>query len=247
MTKKEILDKEECFVLMPISDEANGKEKGHFANVYNNLFKPAIEAAGYKAVLASDVKETNLIHHDILNRLISAPMALCDLSTLNANVFFELGIRQSFDMPVVLVQEADTKRVFDISGIRSLEYRNGNQYHEVIEDQKKIKEAIEATKNGKGINSLISLLSMTSSAKLNDLDNNTDEKLLKVILDELNALRDKFDSQSKESKQSITLRNQAELDNFSAKDDNRKIRMLEETVEAFIKNTDKSGKPKKNE
>lgn len=39
-------EKERCFVIMPISDPEE-YEDGHFKNVYEDIFKPAIEAAGY--------------------------------------------------------------------------------------------------------------------------------------------------------------------------------------------------------
>jgi len=40
--------------------------------------------------------QTNDIHIDILDRIINAPDGDCDLSGLNPNVMFELGIRQAF-------------------------------------------------------------------------------------------------------------------------------------------------------
>ena len=42
------IDKPECFVMMPISDHAD-YEKGHFRRVYEDIFRPACEKAGYTA------------------------------------------------------------------------------------------------------------------------------------------------------------------------------------------------------
>ena len=53
----------------------------------------------------------------------------------NPNVLFELGIRQAFDLPVVLIQEENTPRIFDISSINTLDYRKELIYREVIEDR----------------------------------------------------------------------------------------------------------------
>lgn len=72
----------ECFVIMPISDP-EGYPSGHFARVYEDIFKPAIQAAGYEPKRADDVLETNLIQLDLLRRLLEAPMAICDLSSRN--------------------------------------------------------------------------------------------------------------------------------------------------------------------
>ena len=167
-----------CFVIMPIAD-CDGYEKGHFAHVYNDIIKPAIEKTEFTAIRADEVKETNLIHLDILRKLIDAPIAVCDLSTRNPNVLFELGIRQAFDRPVVLIQEKGTPKIFDIAPLRYLEYSKEMKYHEVIESQKNLQEAIEATKgveNDAGnINSIVKLMALSSPAIIPNLDKSNKE------------------------------------------------------------------------
>ena len=167
-----------CFVIMPIAD-CEGYEKGHFAHVYNDIIKPAIEKTEFMAIRADEVKETNLIHLDILKKLIDAPIAVCDLSTRNPNVLFELGIRQAFDKPVVLIQEKGTPKIFDIAPLRYLEYSKEMKYHEVLESQKKLQEAIEATKGveneADNINSIVKLMALSSSAVIPNLDKSNKE------------------------------------------------------------------------
>lgn len=180
-----------CFVLMPISDP-DSYEKGHFKNVYENIFKPACLMAGFKAIRADEVAQTNLIHLDILRKLLDAPMVICDLSARNPNAMFELGIRQAFDKPVVLVQEENTPPIFDISPLRYATYRNRQIYHEVLDDQKKIADAIKATVQSKDgdINSIVRLLSLTQPAQLSQISESEKESgLLKTILAEINALK----------------------------------------------------------
>ena len=171
-------DNNNCFVIMPIAD-CEGYEKGHFAHVYNDIIKPAIEKTEFSAIRADEVKETNLIHLDILKKLIDAPIAVCDLSTRNPNVLFELGIRQAFDRPVVLIQEKGTPKIFDIAPLRYLEYSKEMKYHEVLESQKNLQEAIEATKgveNDTGnINSIVKLMALSSPAVIPNLDKSNKE------------------------------------------------------------------------
>jgi hypothetical protein len=76
---------------------------------------PAVEKADYEAVrpiaLGSDV-----IQAEIIRQLETADLVLCDISTLNPNVFFELGIRTAVDKPVCLVKDKLTDRIpFDTS------------------------------------------------------------------------------------------------------------------------------------
>ena len=111
--QKQVAAQPECFVIMPIGD-SDGYDKGHFSKVYEDIFKPACEKSNFKPVRADEVKQTNLIHLDILQKLIDSPMAICDLSSRNPNVLFELGLRQAFDKPTVLVQENGTPKIFDI-------------------------------------------------------------------------------------------------------------------------------------
>ncbi len=158
---KEVIATNECFVIMPISN-VDGYPHGHFDHVYRNIICPSCEASGFKPFRADEDKASNLIQLEILRKLLDAPLVICDLSTRNPNVLFELGIRQAFDKPVVLIQEEGTPSIFDIGTIRFLTYKREMQYQDVLETQKQLKEAILATSdaNAKGKNSIVSLLGL---------------------------------------------------------------------------------------
>lgn len=175
-----------CFVIMPFSD-VDGYEEGHFYHVYEDIIKPAVKGAGYEPQRSDDEKQTNLIHLDILNRLIDAPIAICDLSSRNPNVLFELGIRQAFDKPVVLIQEKGTQRIFDIAPLRYIEYSKEMRYHEVLAVQRELQEAITATvhaSSDNNFNSIVRLLSIGKPAQVPQLDRDKRENL---TFDMLNA------------------------------------------------------------
>jgi hypothetical protein len=183
-----------CFVVMPITDP-DGYVKGHFKHVYQDIVYPACQQAGFKPVRADEVKQSNLIHLDILQKLIEAPMAICDLSNRNPNVLFELALRQAFDKPVALIQETGTPQIFDISPLRYAEYRKERIYHEVLEDQKTIAGAIEETfnshGNGRSINSIVKLLALSKPAALPEIGSpEARADYQQIILAELSQLRD---------------------------------------------------------
>ena len=125
----------QCFVIMPISDPED-YEPGHFKCVYEDILIPAIKEAGYTPKRADDDKSSSMIQVNIIQDIIESPMAVCDLSSRNPNVLFELGIRQAFDLPVVLVQEEGTPRIFDIKkeGIddNALLYTMSNQIQSIM-------------------------------------------------------------------------------------------------------------------
>jgi hypothetical protein len=182
----------ECFIIMPISD-TDGYPQGHFKHVYDNIVVPSCAKAGFQAIRADDVKATNLIHLDILKKLIEAPIAICDLSSRNPNVLFELGIRQAFDKPVVLIQEAGTPKIFDIAPLRYLEYSKEMKYHDVLKSQNELKDAIEATvaadADAGNVNSIVKLLALNNTAKIPDLTGNKEGLALGVVQAEIQEMR----------------------------------------------------------
>jgi hypothetical protein len=182
----------DCFIIMPISD-VDGYPAGHFKHVYDNIVAPSCDMAGYQAVRADDVKATNLIHLDILKKLIEAPIAICDLSSRNPNVLFELGIRQAFDRPVVLIQENGTPKIFDIAPLRYLEYSKDMRYHEVLKSQGELKDAIEATVTAGGeagnVNSIVKLLALSQAARIPELKGDKEGLALGVLRAEMQEMR----------------------------------------------------------
>ncbi|EJT5921728.1 hypothetical protein N2W37_000760 [Clostridium perfringens] len=190
---KEIEEKETCFVIMPISDN-NNYEKGHFNFVYEDIFKPAIESAGFKPYRVDENKSSSVIHLEIIKALLDAPMAICDLSSKNPNVLYELGIRQAFDKPVVLVGDNNPGEIFDIGNINTYKYDKVLSYRSVIKDQNEISEMIKKTydNHNKGIdsNSLIKLLNINSAAQSIDKEKDLNEKdLLTMMYNEILSLK----------------------------------------------------------
>jgi hypothetical protein len=153
--------KSNCFVIMPISDSSN-YEAGHFGRVYEYLIKPACEKAGVVPIRADEVKNTNFIILDILKRVVTENIVICDLSSRNPNVLYELGIRQAFDLPVVLIKDSCTERIFDIQGLRTMDYDESLRIDSVGKDINNLVNAILETleKHEHDGSSLIRLLSL---------------------------------------------------------------------------------------
>jgi hypothetical protein len=222
----------DCFIIMPISDPES-HDPGHFKQVYQNIIIPSCEKANYKAVRADDVKQANLIHLDILKRIVEAPMAICDLSSRNPNVLFELGIRQAFDKPVVLIQEKGTPKIFDISPLRTYEYSKEMKYHEVLEFQSLLSEAITATANvqddAENINSIVKLLAL-NAAQLPEINNHKDSMSLSLIQSEMRDLRRLMEMNIKDNQPNFVLPNKRKIDGT-----NDQINTLRESYQELLK------------
>lgn len=202
----DITDKlKKCFVIMPIGD-TESYETGHFSNVYKELLKPAIEKAGYQPERADEIQGTNLIAVDIVEKIWQTPIAVCDISSCNPNVFYELGIRHASSLPVVLIKDSKTNNPFDIKDIRYVEYSENLEYKNVIQAQNEISAAIEKTMEdyiqGKCKNSIVALIK--SGAR--NVDNNYPCTNLSFIESEAKRIANIIDGYDKEGLFPLILR-----------------------------------------
>lgn len=175
---------------MPISDSGSYPE-GHFKRVYEYIIKPSCIKAGFNPLRADDILNTSYIAIDVLKRIISSDMAICDISSRNPNVFYELGIRQAFNRPVTLIRDSLTERVFDIQGFRDIEYDENLRIDNVEVIINSVAETLMNTHASQGneINSLISLLGIHSAKITNSVEISKDTEL---ILNSLTTLRSRL-------------------------------------------------------
>lgn len=116
-----------CFVIMPITTPEAlrvkyGGDEDHFPHVLAHLITPAIASCGYE-VIPPKAQGSDVIHANIIQNIEKADMLLCDMSALNANVFFELGVRTALNKPICLVKDDVTTFVpFDLGVINHHTY-----------------------------------------------------------------------------------------------------------------------------
>jgi MAP3K TRAFs-binding domain len=116
-----------CFVLMPFGSrtEAAGLVID-FDVVYRDFIAPAVEDAGLRAIRADEEQLGGIMHKPIYERLILCDYAVADLTTANANVYYELGVRHAFrPWSTVLVFAEGVRLPFDLAPIRGLPYALG--------------------------------------------------------------------------------------------------------------------------
>lgn len=126
----------ECFVMMPFG--------GYFDRYYIEIFLPAIEQANLVPRRADDIFRPSTIVKDIWELTRNAQVILAELSTQNANVFYELGLAHAISKPVVMVTESMSDVPFDLRALRVLVY-DKNHPAWGIELQKGITEALKET------------------------------------------------------------------------------------------------------
>jgi len=117
-----------CFVLMPFGQKPGpGGQVIDFDAVYERLIRPAILAAELEPLRADEEKAGGIIHKPMFERLILCPYAVADLTTANANVFYELGLRHAVRRAstVLLFARGGSQLPFDVELLRGLPYALG--------------------------------------------------------------------------------------------------------------------------
>ncbi len=98
-----------------------------FDAVYADLIAPGIEAAEMEPLRADQELTGGIIHKPMFERLILCEFAVADLTTANANVFYELGLRHAVRPASTLLvfAEATGQLPFDVALLRALPYKLG--------------------------------------------------------------------------------------------------------------------------
>jgi len=95
-----------------------------FDAVYQDLITPAIVGAGLQPIRADEEITGGIIHKPMFERLMLCEYAVADLTTANANVFYELGVRHAVrPWSTVLLFAEGSRLPFDIAYLRALPYR----------------------------------------------------------------------------------------------------------------------------
>lgn len=108
-----------CFVIMPIGDEASDTRR-RSDQVLKHIIKPAAELCGYEAIRADEIDKPGLITSQVIQRVIDDPLVIADLSETNPNVFYELAIRHAIRKPLVQIIEKGQRIPFDVAGTRTV-------------------------------------------------------------------------------------------------------------------------------
>ena len=139
-----------CFILMPfgIKKDSNGNDID-FDAVYRELIVPAVEQADMEPIRADEEMVGGFIHKAMYERLMLCDFAIADLTTANANVFYELGIRHAVRPYHTLALFAEGSSLpFDVRPLRVLSYKlnSDGTLNEIDESRKNISRWLTSTK-----------------------------------------------------------------------------------------------------
>src|ERR1700744_4521649 len=108
-----------CFVVSQIGSE-DSPERIHADWFLEAIVEPAFEKLHeFKVERADKLSHPGLIDAQVIHKLLTAEIVIADLTGLNPNVFYEIGIRHMAQKPIIHMHEAGQSIPFDVSLYRS--------------------------------------------------------------------------------------------------------------------------------
>lgn len=107
------------FIVMPFGE----KEGINFNKIYLDLIKPALLQVGLEPFRADEEILPGDIRADMFQELLMADLVVADLSTSNANAWYELGVRHGLrSHGIVQIRSGEAKIPFDVCVDRTVHY-----------------------------------------------------------------------------------------------------------------------------
>lgn len=104
-----------AFVIMPFDAELN--------DVYSELLLPVLRDVGFFVRRADDIFSHQNILRDIVQSIAEADLVVADLTGLNPNVFYELGVAHGLRKRVILLTQNIDEVPFDLRSYRIIHYQ----------------------------------------------------------------------------------------------------------------------------
>jgi len=115
-TRKIPKEKKLCYVIMPFSKYV-GIEENEWTEVYENIFRPAIEGSGFGYKCERSEITAGSFTKEIVVNMKNAHVVLADITGFNGNVMWELGVRHALSPRTIMVSRnkiLDSKVISDL-------------------------------------------------------------------------------------------------------------------------------------
>ncbi|MCZ7403197.1 MAG: hypothetical protein O8C61_13325 [Candidatus Methanoperedens sp.] len=134
-------NRQTCFVIMPFGKTTDEHTEEYWTKHFENFLKPLIEENPNLEARRSKPLRGDILN-EIITDLVTSPIVVANLTDKNANVCWELGVRQSFKHGTITIAEGVTDLPFDVAGKGTLQY-HPKDYIQNAKFRKDFKEAIE--------------------------------------------------------------------------------------------------------
>lgn len=102
-----------AFIVMPFDEQLKG--------VFLAL-STALQANGFDAIRADTSLNQQNVMRDVVVPLANSDLVVADMTGLNPNVMYEVGLAHALDRPVIMITQSIDELPFDLRSYRVLEY-----------------------------------------------------------------------------------------------------------------------------
>lgn len=171
-----------CFIICPIGkeDTENRKNSDLF---FKYIIQPVTKEFGYAPIRADHMNESGMITFQIIDRIITSPLVIADLTNNNPNVFYELAVRHAMNKPCILMKTEGQETPFDIKDMNIISY-NLTNLEKVEAAKKSLYQQIENMDSSmyKYLNPITLAHTYKSLARsLEDLEHAEDDILTQIV------------------------------------------------------------------
>jgi len=117
------MDKKLIFVITPIGEKGSEKYKKYDA-IFKTMIKPAIDSvdSSFRILRADHISQPGSFIKDILEHIQNAYIVIANLTDLNPNVFYELGVRHALSKRTIMITEDINSLPSDLKEYRAISY-----------------------------------------------------------------------------------------------------------------------------
>lgn len=133
-----------CFFISPIGD-AGSDTRRHADMTLNLIVRPVLEAPefAYRVVRGDEASDPGMISDHMIADILDAPLCIADLTFVNPNVFYEVGLRHMASKPIIHMAMVGTKIPFDNFGHRAV-FFDPNDWHQIVAARSELEKAVAA-------------------------------------------------------------------------------------------------------
>lgn len=136
-----------CFVIGPIGKDG-GPERRHADLLLHSVIKHVLQSEefGYRVKRADEDADPGMIGDRVISDIIHADLVVADLTDLNPNAFYELGIRHSTEKPTIHIARGGTPLPFDNVSHRTI-FVDLTDWHSIEDGRSRLADSARAIKD----------------------------------------------------------------------------------------------------
>lgn len=185
MAKEEELKR--CFVVGPIGGD-DSEERIHADWLLEEIIEPVFEEhfKGFVVTRADKISEPGQIDAQVIEALLDYELVIADMTTLNPNAFYEIGIRHMVGEPIIHMHLEGEKIPFDVGSYRSIKFSR-KRPRDLKEARAALEKAVAAAiKSGHKVDNPV------TAARAKIEIRKSASSIERVLMDELQAVKAKM-------------------------------------------------------